>query len=219
MIRSAHFLGIMALALMAGVSFVCAQQTVSVEEKCVYLDTPVIEGETNDPKAVVLVQHFLRTYEHFPIDITGTYDDKTQQAVCEFQRRYAMDILTPWGLAEPTGNVSVTTLHKINEICCGAGAFLSSQEEKQIRAIQEKYSVADSEKIIATTTPLISDIIEGQNGRLTGTTIGFISEFSLPILITLFVLMVTQTYFMWKFIERPKMRLSPRKIKRSRRQF
>ena len=212
MIHWLRFLGIIAFALIAGFSFV------SAEEKCVYLDVPVIAGEVNDPEAVVLVQHFLRTYEHFHIDITGVYDDKTQQAVREFQKRYVIDILAPWGLVEPTKDVSVTTLHKMNDIYCGAGSFLSPQEKEQILLIQKKYSIVrDTETTKAATsatTTFMANITEDQNGRLVGTPIGFISEVSLPILIMLFILMVTQTYFMWGFIgKHPQMQLFPREIK------
>ena len=42
---------------------------------------------------------------------------------------------------------------------------------------------------------------------LSGTSVGFIDEFSLPILIMLFVLMSVQTYFMWAHLYKIKKRL------------
>lgn len=204
-------------SVFCGAVFVAQAQTnmEAVVEPCVYVDTPVIAGEVNDTAAVARLQHFLRTYEGFTIEITGEYDVPTEIAVREFQRRYAADILEPWGLTESTGDASVTTLHKINEIYCGAEAFLTSNEEMQIKEIQKKYGVDVEDDISSesTTTTYVQSVVQNQNGRLGGTPIGFINEFSLPILISLFALMIIQTYFMWGFIQRPKMQLFPREIK------
>jgi hypothetical protein len=187
---------------------------VSVFGACQYLDTPVIAGEINDPIAVSQVQYFLASEENLDVVVTGIYDAQTVRAVQEFQLRYAADILTPWGLTNPTGNVSVTTLHKINEIYCGEQP-LSDTEIEGIQEVQKKYGVIprDDATTSSSTLEIISNLTEGQNGRLGGTPIGFVDEFSLPILIMLVVLLTTQIYFMYGVAPRRRMQLIPREFK------
>ena len=50
--------------------------------------------------------------------LNGVYDETTYQAVKLFQQRYAKDVLTPWGINEPTGYVFITTQLAINNIYC-----------------------------------------------------------------------------------------------------
>ncbi|OHA70512.1 MAG: hypothetical protein A3H01_01550 [Candidatus Wildermuthbacteria bacterium RIFCSPLOWO2_12_FULL_40_9] len=49
--------------------------------------------------------------------ITGSFDQKTQEAVNRFQEKYAKDILEPSGFDEGTGMVSKATREKLNELC------------------------------------------------------------------------------------------------------
>jgi hypothetical protein len=42
----------------------------------------------------------------------------TQNTVKQFQLKYAADILTPWGITEPTGFVYKLTQRKINLMTC-----------------------------------------------------------------------------------------------------
>lgn len=186
----------------------------SVFGTCQYLDAPVIAGEVNDPAAVSKVQYFLATEEGLNVEVTGVYDEQTVAAVKAFQIKYAADILTPWGLTQPTGNVSVTTLHKINEVYCGDRP-LSEAEIAGMIEVQEKYGLRDEHKATtsSTTFDIIADLTEGENGVQGGTPIGFVNELSLPILIMLMVLLGTQTYFMWGVAPRRRMQLIPREFK------
>lgn len=49
--------------------------------------------------------------------ITGSFDQATENAVSNFQEKYAKEILEPWGFTEGTGLVSKTTREKLNELC------------------------------------------------------------------------------------------------------
>jgi len=49
--------------------------------------------------------------------ITGSFDQKTKDALIRFQEKYAKEILEPWGFNKGTGIVSKTTREKLNELC------------------------------------------------------------------------------------------------------
>ena len=51
--------------------------------------------------------------------VTGNFGSLTQQAVINFQQKYAPDILTPVGLSKGTGFVGDKTRSKINQIISG----------------------------------------------------------------------------------------------------
>ncbi|PCI29559.1 hypothetical protein COB55_01930 [Candidatus Wolfebacteria bacterium] len=75
------------------------------------------------------LQVFLQEFEGADVEITGIYDEKTTFAVAHFQTKYAEDILTPWGITEPTGYAYITTTRKINEIACNASVEFTEKEE------------------------------------------------------------------------------------------
>ena len=80
-------------------------------------------GAANDPQQVLLLQGFLNDFGFGPIDLSGTFGTATENAVKAFQLTYASDILTPWGITEPTGFVYLTTLNKINSLLCPDVSF------------------------------------------------------------------------------------------------
>ncbi|OHA90451.1 MAG: hypothetical protein A3F53_01625 [Candidatus Zambryskibacteria bacterium RIFCSPHIGHO2_12_FULL_48_10] len=93
-------------------------------------------GANNDPLQVIRLQAFLKAFEKFDyVTINGVFDEVTQMAVMEFQLRYKDDVLTPWGISEPTGYVYITTLGKINQILCGTG-IPGVQPDKVIKDIK-----------------------------------------------------------------------------------
>ena len=70
---------------------------------------------------VIKLQAFLKVFEKFDyVTVNGVFDEATRQAVNEFQLRYKDEILTPWGINQPTGYVYIRTLGKINQILCGS---------------------------------------------------------------------------------------------------
>ena len=75
-------------------------------------------GANNDAVEVAKLQVFLNTYEANSLQVTGTYDQATLAAVNAFQRKYAKDVLEPWGLQGVTGYVYYTTQKQVNTIFC-----------------------------------------------------------------------------------------------------
>ena len=186
------------------------------EIACVYLDTPIIAGEVNDISEVTKLQYFLQKQGDTGVVINGVYDDTTIAAVNRFQVLYATDILYPWGLTMPTGDVSVTTLHKINEIHCGFMSSLSADEKDSMGEIREKYTDVDIDDDIGTSSVSlgnVNSILDGEDNKMSGTPVGFIDEFSLPILLMLFILLSVQIYFMWGVAPQRRMQLIPREFK------
>jgi len=210
-LKTSLILSAIAFVFGGGVFLVQAQES----SECEYLEYPIIAGEINNVELVTKLQYFLKTIEGQDVVVTGVYDNQTISAVNAFQVKYAKDILTPWGLTKPTGDVSVTTLHKINDLLCGKTKNLTEEEFRMMKQVQQKYGVIDTDTATtsSTTQNYLESIIEGQNGRLSGTPIGFVNEFSLPILITLFVLLTTQIYFMWGVAPRRRVQLIPREFK------
>jgi fimbrial isopeptide formation D2 family protein len=92
----------------------------SLEGFCPYLTSYLRYGVANDQMQVIKLQAFLKVFEHFDyVTVNGVFDEATLQAVSEFQVRYKNEILTPWGISQPTGYVYTLTLAKINQILCG----------------------------------------------------------------------------------------------------
>ncbi|MBP9710750.1 MAG: hypothetical protein KBD50_00575 [Candidatus Pacebacteria bacterium] len=84
-----------------------------------YLSSYIIPGANNDPAQVTLLETFLHDVRGAEIVPDGEYDAASIAAVSSFQKEFASDILSPWGLGDPTGHVYYTTKKKINEINCG----------------------------------------------------------------------------------------------------
>lgn len=83
-----------------------------------YLIDNLREHRTNSTKEVKKLQSFLAKSEGETVEQSGRYDSGTVAAVKRFQAKYADEILAPWGLTVPTGNVYHTTKKKINELYC-----------------------------------------------------------------------------------------------------
>ncbi len=80
-----------------------------------YITTFMGFGRNNDAEQVRRLQGVLLS-EGFDVTANGTFDAATLEAVKGFQKKYAADILTPWGTTQPTGLVYITTMKKLNEI-------------------------------------------------------------------------------------------------------
>jgi hypothetical protein len=77
-------------------------------------------GADNDQEQVKLLQAFLSGEMGTTTPVTGLFDEQTEAAVKAFQLKYADEILAPWGISEPTGQVYLLTQWKINGIACPA---------------------------------------------------------------------------------------------------
>jgi peptidoglycan hydrolase-like protein with peptidoglycan-binding domain len=76
-------------------------------------------GDDTNTDLIKKIQIFLNRYEHAELDVTGVYDIGTVGAIMEFQKKYALQILVPWGIVEPNGLIYTTTVAKMNAIVCG----------------------------------------------------------------------------------------------------
>ena len=110
----------------------------SIPGQCSYLKDYLRMGDANDPEEVKKLQVFLRDYEGFEdVEVTGVFDQKTFDAVAAFQAKYADEVLTPWGIKQPTGYVYYTTQKKINEIYCNAEFPLNESQLAEIERFRE----------------------------------------------------------------------------------
>ena len=83
-----------------------------------YITAYMKQGIDNNPVEVTKLQNFLNEYEGANISVTGVFDASTTAAVKVFQVKYTKDVLSPWGITNPTGIVYITTTHEINNIFC-----------------------------------------------------------------------------------------------------
>ena len=88
-------------------------------EQCKQYITEYLKyGEENSLAEVARLQLFLNKFEDAGLAVSGTFDLATFKAVHNFQRKYATDILGPWGIGVTTGYVYYTTQQKINQMQC-----------------------------------------------------------------------------------------------------
>lgn len=121
-----------------------------------------IGSDNNRPKELRKLQTFLRDREGFTDVIeSGIYDMQTISAVKEFQTRYQEDILRPWNITDPTGNVYKTTRKKINEIICPGGNFTLELKESVLSR--------ETEEPVSTTTAVVSSVETVPNTPSNGT--------------------------------------------------
>ncbi len=77
----------------------------------------------NDPAQVRALQEFLNAHIGANLPVTGFFGPLTTVAVKKFQLQHAAEILTPWGITEPTGLVYKTTQRAINLANCSSLAI------------------------------------------------------------------------------------------------
>ena len=120
-----------------------------------YITSFIRTGQTNDSEQVKRVQGVLRMFEESDVEENGEYDEKSAAAVRAFQLKYADEVLTPWGITQPTGYVFLTTRKKLNEIYCkNTKQFPLTAEEAQHIELMKKAEVAPkSVHVAAPATP------------------------------------------------------------------
>ena len=100
---------------------------------CPYLNSYLKFGANNSASEVTKLQTFLKNVEKIDVNINGIFDMKTVEAVKAFQLKYKDEIMAPWGITIPTGNVYFTTKMKIDEVYCNMNLSLTSDKLAEIR--------------------------------------------------------------------------------------
>lgn len=108
---------------------------------CLYLNDYLSIDSKNSEMEVIKLQAFLLNTERLNVDINGKFDQKTFNAVKAFQKKYANDVLSPWGSNVPTGKVFYTTKKKINEIQCNSPFPLTLKQLNEIELYKNRKTV------------------------------------------------------------------------------
>jgi hypothetical protein len=151
-------------AVSSGTSTTSASTTVVVATtttstfSCPLISTFMNLGGNNNGSDVSKLQAFLKNSEKLNVNVNGTYDQTTFDAVRAFQDKYLADTMGPWGAAISSGRVYITTLKKVNQLACASPLSLSAEELAIINAY--KANVASGN---ASTTGVIGQ----QNGTTT----------------------------------------------------
>lgn len=124
---------------------------------CDYITTNLKMGDNNSVVEVTKLQNFLKTNEGMDLAITGIFDQVTFDAVSIFQAKYKQDILTPWGITNPTGHVYHTTRQKINALYCKQLTALTGAQTAEIsaykNAVHNGTTISGTIGKTSTTTP------------------------------------------------------------------
>ncbi len=101
---------------------------------CTYIKikNPIGIDTKNDPELVKKIEIFLDRYEHASLVVNSFYGTDDKKAVENFQNKYALEILRPWGYIHPTGVVYITTVAKINAIACNTNPALTEISDKKV---------------------------------------------------------------------------------------
>jgi peptidoglycan hydrolase-like protein with peptidoglycan-binding domain len=75
-------------------------------------------GKKNDTAEVKKLQKFLNDELKTSLPINGIFGKQTDAAVRKFQAANVPQVLTPWGITDPTGYVYKTTQRWINLTYC-----------------------------------------------------------------------------------------------------
>lgn len=175
------FAGIAAAATV--VSFSDSESNVS----CPVVTSFMKIGIANNKADVTRLQQFLKGMEKADVDVTGMFDQKTEDAVKAFQKKHADEILTPWGATRASGMVYVTTGKKINQVACNQVMTLDQKELKTISgylsAGQAMIQAAAGPVPVAmaatsaTSTPLSVDLSAGEDQTASAADASLIGRF------------------------------------------
>ncbi len=121
----------------------------AVSSDCAYITTYMKLGAQNDIAEVIKLKTFLNSNEGFKLELNGIFDINTSNAIKTFQSKYASDIMAPWGITTPTGNVFYTTQNKINELVCKKAFSLTPAQLASINA----YKNGDASTVATITNP------------------------------------------------------------------
>lgn len=105
---------------------------------CPLITTYMKYGANNNVAEVTKLQNFLKNVEKLDVDVNGTFDKKTENAVIAFQNKYSTVTMGPWGANSGTGFVYITTAKQINKIACNQPLSLSVSELAMINSFKNK---------------------------------------------------------------------------------
>ena len=98
-----------------------------------------IGSAANNVLDIKKLQSFLIVNEGAAIEVTGIYDAKTIAAVRAFQTKYASEVLAPWSISYPTGEIIITTNGKINALICKRIYELSQNDKNAIALVNGQF--------------------------------------------------------------------------------
>jgi hypothetical protein len=175
-------------------------------QTCSYMVLPQSGYIASEAVEVAKLQVFLDDIAGYSLGVTGVYDAPTDTAARAFLDRqgvFAQDVIDNSEL-----------VREVNAVVCGERYLGVTEAQNSNTNDQTATSVGGYDADDATSTPpggVLQDDFE--NSALAGTPVGFVNEFSLPILIVLFLLVGVQIIYMWGVAPRRRMQLIPRGFK------
>ncbi len=143
--------------------------------QCEYITAYMKLGGNNSVAEVTKLQSFLSS-QGIAVAATGIFDVETETAVKAFQAKYLDEVMLPWGVTTPSGQVYFTTKKKINEVYCKANFALTAEQIAQIEAYKNAVangtlnaSSTDAETVTGTSSiPLNPEVGSSDNSNQTG---------------------------------------------------
>ncbi len=144
--------------LYSGIIF-AASSSAALAQSPVPAQCPVITGfmkmgAANDTEEVLKLQAFLREHEGLAVELTGIFDQQTQNAVKTFQRAYMADIMGPWDATRPSGIVFISTIKKINQLACGTPVAFDTDEQSMMSDYRRAALAAEAQNAATGSAPM-----------------------------------------------------------------
>jgi len=121
---------------------------------CPLVSTYMKIGAVNNTADVTKLQAWLNDREGIKVNVTGTFDQATKDAVISFQRKYLGDIMGPWDATRPSGFAYITTVKKLNELACKTPLVLNASEIAIINAYKVRLNEGSE---TASTSPSVPE--------------------------------------------------------------
>jgi len=122
-----------------------------VINSCPLLTSYLQFGKANDASQVTKLQAFLTESQGLNVNVNGTFDLQTENAVRAFQSKYLAQVMGPWGATQPSGYVYITTEKKINELACNTTLTLDPSEMAIINAYKSQQNQNSGASTVGTT--------------------------------------------------------------------
>lgn len=110
---------------------------------CPAVTSFIKRGAANNAQEVANVQSILKNIEQLPVTVDGHFDERTEEAVKAFQRKYMAEVMAPWGATRPSGIINITTAKKLNQVGCLIPMTLDTAELASINAYKAKAVLAE----------------------------------------------------------------------------
>lgn len=184
-------------------------------QECAYMHISSTDDLHTNPLEIAKLQVFLKDLQRYDLEVTGVYNATTDEFIRDVLLAYGVTDIDPLSDdAQLAGVVNAIVCGTLQPVVLQSDAQESSAAIDDIDEVRRDTSSEADETVStssATSAPPTYSTVDGE--QLKGTPVGFVNEYSLPILIMLFLVVSVQIVYMWGIAPRRRMQLIPREFK------